>query len=369
MADIVSDLRHIFLNDVPLMDVRAPVEFVQGAFPGAVNLPLMNDDERQKVGTCYKQRGQQAAIALGHQLVCGDLKRARIQAWAGFAQAHPQGVLYCFRGGLRSQITQQWLHTEAGLAYPRVMGGYKAMRAFLLETTKAAAQECDLIVLSGSTGTGKSEVIADLPNGIDLEGHANHRGSSFGQRTTAQPTQINFENQLAIDFLKKRARGHEQLVLEDEGKHVGSRAVPLELRQRLEHAPIVYLHDAFDARVDRILRDYVVLQCAEFAALHGAQAGFDAYAARLLTSLDKLARRLGGDLHQRLRQTMQAALRQQQASHDVALHRDWITVLLTHYYDPMYAYQRQGRAGRIVFEGDRAAVCAYLREGPRVRVT
>ena len=369
MADNLSDFRHIFLNDVPMMDVRAPVEFVQGAFPGAVNLPLMNDDERQQVGTCYKQRGQQAAIALGHKLVSGDIKRARIQAWADFAQAHPHGALYCFRGGLRSQITQQWLHAEAGLAYPRVVGGYKALRTFLLETTQAAAQESDLIVLSGSTGTGKSELIADLPHGIDLERHANHRGSSFGQRTTAQPTQINFENQLAIDFLKKRARGHEQFVLEDEGKHVGSRAVPLALRQRLEIAPIVYLHDAFDARVERILRDYVVLQCAEFTALHGAQAGFEAYAARLLSSLDKLARRLGGDLHQRLRQTMQSALQRQQTSSDVALHRDWITALLRHYYDPMYAYQRQGRADRIVFEGDRAAVCAYLREGCPVRGT
>ena len=78
----LADYRHIFLNDVPMMDVRAPVEFAQGAFPGTVNLPLMNDSERQQVGTCYKQRGQQAAIALGHTLVSGDIKRARIQAWA-----------------------------------------------------------------------------------------------------------------------------------------------------------------------------------------------------------------------------------------------------------------------------------------------
>ncbi|WP_440110227.1 tRNA 2-selenouridine(34) synthase MnmH [Acidovorax sp. BL-A-41-H1] len=363
MAENLSDFRHIFLNDVPMMDVRAPVEFGQGAFPGVVNLPLMDDDERKKVGTCYKQQGQQAAIALGHSLVSGGIKRARIAAWAAFAQAHPQGVLYCFRGGLRSQISQQWLQAEAGIAYPRVIGGYKAMRSFLLETTQAAAQECDFVVLSGSTGTGKTEVIADLPHGIDLEGHANHRGSSFGQRTTAQPAQIDFENQLAIDFLKKRARGHARFVLEDEGKHVGSRAVPLELRLRLEQAPIVYLQDTFEARVERILRDYVVLQCADFAAMLGPEAGFEAYAARLLASLDKLARRLGGDLHQRLRAVMQAALvQQQQSDANVGLHLEWITELLRHYYDPMYAYQRQSRAERIVFEGERAAVMDYLRE-------
>lgn len=367
MAENLSDLRHLFLSDVPMMDVRAPVEFGQGAFPGVVNLPLMDDGERQKVGTCYKQQGQQAAIALGHALVSGDIKRARIAAWADFAQAHPHGVLYCFRGGLRSQISQQWLQAEAGIAYPRVIGGYKAMRSFLLESTQAAAEECDFVVLSGSTGTGKTEVIAQLPQGIDLEGHANHRGSSFGQRTTAQPAQIDFENRLAIDFLKKRARGNARFVLEDEGKHVGSRAVPLELRQRLEQAPIVYLHDTFEARVERILRDYVVLQCADFAALLGPEAGFDAYAARLLASLDKLARRLGGDLHLRLRAVMQAALHQQQIGSGEALHREWIAALLQRYYDPMYAFQRQSRTGRIVFEGERPAVVEYLQERRELR--
>lgn len=362
MTENLSDLRHIFLNDVPMMDVRAPVEFAQGAFPGVANLPLMNDEERQMVGTCYKQRGQQAAIALGHSLVSGDIKRSRIDAWAAFARAHPQGVLYCFRGGLRSQISQQWLQDEAGIAYPRVVGGYKAMRTFLIDTVQAAAQECGFVVLGGSTGTGKTEVVTALPHGIDLEGHANHRGSSFGARATAQPTQINFENHLAIDFLKKRARGHAMFVLEDEGKHVGSRAVPLPLRQRLEQAPVVYLHDAFDARVQRILRDYVELPCAEFTALLGDGAGFDAYAARLLASLDKLSRRLGGELHQRLRQALQAALQQQRAGAGVALHQDWIAALLQKYYDPMYAYQRQSRAQRIVFEGDRTAVMQYLRD-------
>ena len=110
-----DDCRAIFLNDVPMMDVRAPVEFARGAFPGVVNLPLMNDAERQAVGTCYKQQGQQAAIELGHRLVSGALKTERIAAWARFAQAHPDGLLYCFRGGLRSQIVQQWLETEAGI--------------------------------------------------------------------------------------------------------------------------------------------------------------------------------------------------------------------------------------------------------------
>ena len=361
MPNNLTDYRHIFLNDVPMMDVRAPVEFGQGAFPGVANLPLMDDGERQQVGTCYKHKGQEAAIALGHQLVSGATKRQRIEAWAQFARAHPQGVLYCFRGGLRSQIVQQWLLNEAGIDYPRVVGGYKAMRGFLIGTTQAAAAECGFVVLSGLTGTGKTEVIAQLSNGLDLEGHANHRGSSFGQRVSGQPTQIDFENRLAIDVLKKRAEGYETFVLEDEGRHVGSCSVPLELRQRLERVPIVCLEDAFDARVERILRDYVQQQCADFVAVHGEAAGTDLFAARLLDSLGKLAKRLGGDRYQALRGSMQAALAQQRSRGDLSLHRDWIAALMRDYYDPMYAYQRQSRADRIVFQGDHRAVLDFLR--------
>lgn len=357
----LADYQHIFLADVPMMDVRAPVEFAQGAFPGVANLALMNDGERQQVGTCYKLKGQDAAIALGHQLVSGATKRHRIEAWAQFARSHPQGVLYCFRGGLRSQIVQQWLKSEAGIDYPRVQGGYKAMRTFLIETTQAAATQCDFVVLNGLTGTGKTEVIAQLPNGIDLEGHANHRGSSFGHRVSGQPTQINFENQLAIDVLKKRALGHGAFVLEDEGRHVGSCSVPLELRQRLEQVPIVCLLDHFEARVERILRDYVQQQCADFVAAHGEATGQDLFAARLLESLGKLAKRLGGDRYQALRASMQAALARQKTHGELSLHRDWIAVLMREYYDPMYAFQRQNRADRIVFEGDRQAVIDYLR--------
>ncbi|CZT27059.1 tRNA 2-selenouridine synthase [Pseudomonas cerasi] len=99
MADNSSDYRALFLNDVPMMDARAPVEFSKGAFPGVINLPLMNDIERQKVGTCYKQHGQDAAIQLGHQLVCGQVKDERVNAWVEFAKANPDGYLFAFAAG------------------------------------------------------------------------------------------------------------------------------------------------------------------------------------------------------------------------------------------------------------------------------
>jgi tRNA 2-selenouridine synthase len=361
MREDSADYRAIFLADLPMMDARAPVEFHKGAFPGAVNLPLMTDHERQRVGTCFKQHGQQAAIELGRQLVAGATRAERIARWAAFAQANPHGYLYCFRGGLRSQIVQQWLGSEAGIEYPRVVGGYKAMRNFLLETTREALAQCAFVVVGGLTGTGKTDVLARLGNSLDLERHANHRGSSFGKRATGQPQNIDFENRLAIDLLKKRAAGIEQFVVEDEGRMIGRCALPLELYQGMQGFPLVWLEDRFEDRVERILRDYVVDLCAEFVEVHG-EAGFALYAERLLESLGNIHKRLGGERYQRLLASMREALEEQRRSAAVDLHRGWIEGLLREYYDPMYAFQRESKAARIEFAGSQDELVDYLRE-------
>jgi len=360
-ASETDDYRTLFLSGAPLLDVRAPVEFGKGAFPGAVNAPLMNDDERAQGGIRYQQQGQVAAIALGQALVSGKTRACRIAAWVEFARAHPDGYLYCFRGGLRSQISQAWLRDDGGIAYPRVVGGYKAMRAFLLGNLDAAMAQCRFVVLGGMTGTGKTDVLRQLQHRVlDLEHHAHHRGSSFGKHATPQPTQINFENALSIDLLKKRAAGCDQFVVEDESPCIGRCSVPHALHQIMQTAPVVWLHDTLDNRVSRILRDYVVNLCAEFVALHGPAQGFDLYAARLRQSLDGIARRLGGERHRQLAVSMDAALAAQAASGEINAHRPWIAALLAHYYDPMYAHQRARKAGRIVFEGDQQAVRDYL---------
>lgn len=362
MRDNCTDYRDLFLHDRPLMDTRAPVEFLKGAFPGVINLPLMTDIERQKVGTCYKQQGQQAAIELGHQLVSGQTKAERIEAWAAFAKANPEGYLYCFRGGLRSQIVQQWLKSEAGIDYPRVVGGYKAMRTFLLQSTDGAIAACDFVLVGGMTGTGKTEVLSQLGNSLDLEAHANHRGSSFGKRASAQPSQIDFENALAIDLLKRRAAGQQQFVLEDEARLIGRCSLPLPLHQAMQHYPLVWLEDSVANRVERILQAYVVELCAEFVALQGEQEGFSAFAARLRESLANITRRLGGERYQRLAAIMDQALQEQQADGQVDTHRGWIEALLVEYYDPMYVFQRESKSGRIEFAGEQEAVVQYLRE-------
>lgn len=222
---LTSDLARIFLDDVPLIDLRAPIEFKEGAFPCSTSLPLMTDDERAQVGTCFKQRGQAAAIELGHQLVGGAVRAERLDGWLAQLRKQPDALLYCFRGGLRSQTVQLWLH-EAGVTRPRVAGGYKEMRRFLIDTLDKAAAECHWTVLTGMTGSGKTHMLEHVTQAVDLEGHAHHRGSSFGQLPGGQPSNINFENKLAIELLKRRHQGEHAFVVEDESRLIGRCCLP-----------------------------------------------------------------------------------------------------------------------------------------------
>lgn len=353
-----SDYLSLFLNDVPLMDVRAPVEFSRGSFPSAVNAPLMDDEERHRVGICYKERGQDAAIELGHQLVCGDIRAQRLEAWRQFASSHPHGYLFCFRGGLRSRLTQEWI-SEAGIAYPLVTGGYKAMRRFLIDSLEALVASSELVILSGRTGTGKTRVLQQLPNPVDLEGLANHRGSSFGRRVTPQPSQIDFENRLAVAMLKAHHRVGGPVYLEDESRLVGRCVLPDSLQKRMSEAPLMVLDRPLEERVTIIREDYVDGMAADYAERDGEDAGWLNFRDYLLSALDRIRKRLGGDRHSRLRQLMEDALASQHRTGDTSGHHSWIAGLLEHYYDPMYDYQLGQKQARIVVQGGPDAICKW----------
>jgi tRNA 2-selenouridine synthase len=212
------------------------------------------------------------------------------------------------------------------------------------------------------TGTGKTDVIDEVPAAVDLEGLARHRGSAFGRRAQAQPPQVDFENALAIDLLRRADAGYRTLVVEDEGRFIGGRDLPKVLWQRMQASPLVWLEATFDERVERVLRDYVLGLAAEHIDQFGPVAGFEAYAARLRDAMAAISPRLGGERYAQLSALLDQALARQSENGETGLHRGWIEVLLRDYYDPMYAYQQQSRAARIVFRGDRAAVTEWLRE-------
>jgi len=356
-----TDYRALFLHPTPMMDMRAPAEFAHGAFPCALSLPLMSDAERAKVGVCYKQQGQDAAIKLGHQLVSGELKAQRLAQWAAFARQHPQGYLYCFRGGLRSQTVQRWLR-EAGIDYPLVIGGYKAMRRFLLEELGRSLASASFVLVSGKTGTGKTRVISHLARAIDLEGLANHRGSSFGQMPTPQPSQIGFENALSIALLRLLARATGPIFLEDEGRLIGRLSLPEALREKMAVAPLLIVEQSLEGRIDVVIEDYVVDLGRRYQELYGED-GASLHSEKLQGDLARIRKHLGGLQYQQVSDMMAAAFARQWQDRDLCGHRQWIALLLEKYYDPMYEYQLSERAGERLFCGDRQAVIAWARQG------
>lgn len=356
-----ADYRALFLTPTPMIDLRAPAEFARGAFPAAASLPLLTDRERAAVGICYKERGQQAALDLGHRLVAGELRERRLAAWLAFARLHPDGCLYCWRGGLRSQTVQQWL-AECGVDYPRVTGGYRALRRFLLAELERALSAAPFILVSGRTGTGKTRVIERLANAVDLEGLARHRGSTFGQLPDPQPSQIDFENALAIELLRLLARGAAPVFIEDEGRLIGRVHLPETLRERMQRAPLAVVEQRLEERVDAVLEDYIVDLGRRYLERYGAE-GPALHAQKMRDDLARIARRLGGERHQRVSAMLDAAFAEQWESGDIAAHRGWIAFLLEHYYDPMYDYQLGQREGRILFSGDRAALVRWAEAG------
>ncbi len=358
----VDDLKSLFLNDTPLLDVRAPVEFKQGAFPGAVNIPLMTDKEREAVGIKYKQQGQDAAILLGAKLVTPELQKQRKQQWADFFRQHPNGVLYCFRGGLRSQISQQWIEDQCGVDYPRVKGGYKAMRRFLLDSIERIAASLPIVILGGRTGSGKTRVLKQFSNAIDLEGLANHRGSAFGPTATPQPTQINFENALAIQLLKAEHAAYPFVIVEDEGRNIGSIGIPQTLFDAMQQAPIVRLDVADDERNQISVQEYVLDIHQQFLAKCAGEAeAFEQLSKHLLGSLEKIRKRLGGERYKKAREAMQGALQDYRQSGATDAFSALVNLLLLDYYDPMYDYQIAKKQHRIVFTGSQKDVIDYLK--------
>lgn len=353
-----NDFRQIVLNDVPLIDVRAPIEFEGGAFPTAINLPLMSNEERHLVGICYKEKGNAEAVKLGHELVGEKVKQERIAAWAEQLERRPDSMIYCFRGGLRSQISQQWIAEETGHVIPRLEGGYKAFRNYLLNQLDPTNQKAVPMILGGRTGTGKTILLQHLDNAVDLEALANHRGSSFGRFTTPQPSPIDFENSLAWSLIQHAAAGHRHIILEDEGRNIGDRYLPAPLVEHFQKANLVVLERSMKERVQITFDEYITAAQLEYQKSYGDEDGIEEWLAYMDNCIDRIRKRLGGQRHQHIKQLLHTA----QSSGESEQHKEWIEPLLRDYYDPMYDYQIQKKQDAVVFKGNATEVLNYLQD-------
>jgi tRNA 2-selenouridine synthase len=354
---LTDAFRAIVLENRALIDVRAPVEFEKGAFPTAINLPLMSDEERHLVGIRHKEQGNASAVALGKELV-GPLKQVRVKAWIEFLHENPDAYLYCFRGGQRSQIAQAWIE-EAGTTIPRLKGGYKAFRAFLMQESERISAEAKTLILGGRTGSGKTLLLNELKNSIDLEGLANHRGSSFGGFTSVQPSQIDFEDALGYALIRHEEAGHKNLVLEDESHNIGRLYIPRPIFDNLKKGELVILNTTMQERVEIIFNEYVTGALKEYKARYNNQ-GLVEWYSDAMDALGRIKKRIGHERYIHIKSLFIEAFALHKSSGDATKHKIWIEMLLREYYDPMYDYQLKKSEIPIAFEGNYAEVLEYL---------
>jgi tRNA 2-selenouridine synthase len=258
----------------PIADVRSPAEYKQGHIPGAINIPLFDDEERKRIGILYKNSGREASVLLGLEIVgpkmtgfVKDLKKIT---------PSKDILLHCWRGGMRSK-GMAWLFETAGFNVSVLQGGYKSYRAFIRQKLAEPAQ---LVVLGGYTGSGKSEILEFIrKNGeqvLDLEKIASHKGSAFGDLgQEKQPTNEQFENNLYFELQKLNLNS--TIWVEDESRGIGTVGIPEPFYRKMKNSRLIFADVEKNIRVDRLVKEY---------------AGFNEEP--LVNAIKRITQRLGG---------------------------------------------------------------------------
>jgi tRNA 2-selenouridine synthase len=305
-------------QELPVIDVRSENEFLEGHIPGAINIPLLNNQERAEVGTDYKRKGQASAIKTGLRLVGPrllEIVTATEQVAAG-----REVLVHCWRGGMRSAYFCQFVGMAQIKATP-LIGGYKAYRTQVMEMFERPLQ---LITLAGCTGSGKTALLQKLAEKgeqvIDLEALAHHKGSVFGGlQQLPQPTTEQFQNKLFERLITVDPK--RPVWVEDESITIGRIFLPDAFWHQMSQSPVVEVLLPKFQRTHRLVAEYGTANTEEFVA-----------------AIQKISKRLG-------------RLAQQQAIESVRggeMHRA-IDILLT-YYDRAYEFGlgKKMAAGRIL---------------------
>ena len=249
--------RHAFDT---LIDARSPAEFALDHIPGAINCPVLDDDERITVGTLYKQQGAFEARRVGGAMVAANLAR-HLRGTLADRPAHWKPLVYCWRGGMRSGSMVTWLRL-VGWDAQQLAGGYKSWRRHVIAQTELLGPQLPLRVLCGPTGSAKTRVLQALAERgaqvLDLEACARHRGSVLGAWPgVAQPSQTAFETALvqALEpFDLQRP-----IYVEAESARIGRLSVPRPILQRLRASPCIEIQATPATRLAFLLRDYANL--------------------------------------------------------------------------------------------------------------
>jgi len=297
-------------GDYVLVDVRSPKEYSEFTIPGAVNLPIFDDEERELIGTVYNHESIDKAKKMGVDfaskkllLLYEEIKKLR--------EEHDKIILFCERGGYRSSSLCALLNS-IGIGAVKLRGGYKGYRAVVNSMLPKLNSEVNYIVIHGYTGTGKTELLKMLENRgydiLDLEKHANHRGSLLGDvGLGSRMSQKQFES-LVYDNL--RHRNSDTIFVEGESSRIGNIVIPHYIMQSMKAGKHILAVGSIEMRVRRIVEEYT----------KGKDSDAD-----IINSLEKLGRNI-------------SARRIEEYARNIRLgnYHQVAEDLMIRYYDPMY---------------------------------
>ena len=260
---------------IPVVDVRSPSEYNMGHIPGAVNIPLFDDKEREAVGTKYKKEGRLPAILEGLKHI-GPVLKSKLEKALKIAK-EGKLLVHCWRGGMRSEA-MAWLFSMGDIEVCLLEGGYKSYRHYVMESLSVKRK---MIVLGGMTGSSKTHILGYLnfhgEQVLDLERLANHKGSAFGALgQLPQPTTEQFANNLFTEW--KQLKNELPFWVEDESRNIGSVFMPDTFYMNMQDTVAIVLVMDINTRLPRLLEEY------------------SSYSQELLkASVLKISKRLGGD--------------------------------------------------------------------------
>lgn len=249
MEDITFEESQKITNPL-YVDVRAPIEYNEDHIPGAVNLPIFNDEERKEIGTLYKMAGKTDAVKRGTEIggkrivdIINSLTEIKDK----------QIIIYCARGGMRSGAVAS-LISSLGIKTFRIIDGYRSFRKMVMDDLSTITIKPKMFVLQGLTGAGKTEILKLTPNSVDLEDMAGHRSSLFGAIGLKQNSQKRFETLLWQKL--KELEDKDFVLFEGESKKIGNLHIPENIFVQMRKAPAIYIDTAIERRVAIIKKEY-----------------------------------------------------------------------------------------------------------------
>ena len=243
--------------DYVLIDVRSPSEYEAQTIPGAVNIPIFNDEERKLIGTVYVNESIQKAKKIGVEAASRNLP-CIYQRVSELDKQYKKLIFFCARGGLRSS-TLVSLFMPLGINGFKLDGGYKGYRKYINSHLPNLVKDIDFVVLYGNTGVGKTHILEALEKRgmdvLDLEGCANHRGSALGGVGLGrQNTQKMFESLVYESLINRKTN---LVFVEGESKRIGDDVIPRYLYEAMSKGMDIKIEASMETRIDNILEDYV----------------------------------------------------------------------------------------------------------------